>query len=338
MPIEPHLFLSYGRPDKELALYIASELWSNKIECYNYLAKPIMEHYGTDSDHLKYLLGTRFFIAILSGDTLWRKLVVAEILDTYRFNQERLREIPMVYVTTEEILNAGPYPTSANDHIIDPTLTGGVPEIVKELIRLMGTKLVARCQEAWEVNKKLYVEAWRELDAKLNAVVETTAVALPNATVVMDREVRSRWLEEFIESDLKMFNSDENRWIFFLLLAPILEHAGREMGAELRHLVPRLVLLGHQSPIVRVSLRSKVEPKTYREGEKINDAGSVLPALRRIQKALNWMRCDEALDIAQRFTWVATRRLLLCAIYYCAAGMADEVTGRKISEELELCR
>jgi hypothetical protein len=334
MPIEPHLFLSYGRPDKELALRISSALWRNRIECYNYLAKPIMEKYGTDTDHSKYLFSTRFFIAILSRDTLWRQLVMDEILNTSWFNQQELLQIPMVYITTQDVLDSGPYPTADHQHVIDPTRTGGVSEIVDELISLMGTELVARCQTAWETNRTLYSAAWQELDESLSVAKEN--VPLPTARSLMESEVKERWLEGALQEDLGKFRNDENKWIFLLSLAPILERAGLEMGRELRSLVPRLVLLGHQAPLVRAALASSVEPRTYREHEKIDDVGSVLIALRQIDKALNWMHCDAALDIAERFTWAPTRRLLLCGIYYCAAGLADDATQRKIRDDLKL--
>jgi hypothetical protein len=48
------------------------------------------------------------------------------------------------------------------------------------------------------------------------------------------------------------------------------------------------------------------------------------------------MRCDEAFGIARRFTWPKTRRLLLYAIYFCAAGAADRATCSAICNELGL--
>jgi hypothetical protein len=59
MPVEPHVFLSCGRPDKGLALQISSELWCHRIECYNYLAKPVMDGLGSDGDHLKHIFAGR---------------------------------------------------------------------------------------------------------------------------------------------------------------------------------------------------------------------------------------------------------------------------------------
>src|SRR5206468_1055085 len=76
MPIEPQLFLSYGRPDSELALAVTAELWRNRIECYNYQVKPIMDHYGFDQDHLKYLASIKLLVAIVTAESQERELVV----------------------------------------------------------------------------------------------------------------------------------------------------------------------------------------------------------------------------------------------------------------------
>ena len=335
MPIDPQVFLSYGRPDKELARRITAGLWNNRIDCYNYLAQPIMERLGGDSDHSKYLNVIRLFVALLSGDTLWRKAVIDEIFDIDWLVRERLRNVPRVYVTTRAILEGGPYPEDDNSRVIDPTRTGGVTEIVQELMRLMGSELVAHSQKGWETNKALYFEQWQKVDAELNGSADGEIV-LPSAKLLMDREVRGAWLGTKLKSELELIKTETNRWIFLLCLAPILEHAGQPMGAELRQLVPRYAHL--KDPIVGRALHEPVAPKEYRDDEKIDQVASVIRGLRRIEKAIDWMRCDEALAIAQRFTWPTTRRLLLCGIYYCAAGVADDATSRAICDELDLAR
>src|SRR5881397_2408592 len=171
MPIEPQLFLSYGRPDSELALAVTAELWRNRIECYNYQVKPIMDHYGFDQDHLKYLASIKLLVAIVTAETQERELVMQEIRRTHEFCKAQLRDIPIVYVTTPAVLESGPYPTATTHHEIDPTgVCGtydrdGAAPIAKTLIQLMGTELVAHCQKAWDINKQLYAEPWRKNDA-----------------------------------------------------------------------------------------------------------------------------------------------------------------------------
>jgi hypothetical protein len=66
MPIEPNVFICYGRPDKTLAHAIAKGLWHERIESYNYLAKPIEDRIGREQDYLAYVYSARIFIAIAS--------------------------------------------------------------------------------------------------------------------------------------------------------------------------------------------------------------------------------------------------------------------------------
>jgi|ERR1700694_8663 hypothetical protein len=43
MPVEPWIFISYGRPEKKLAHAISSLMWSKKIETYNYIYGSVVE-------------------------------------------------------------------------------------------------------------------------------------------------------------------------------------------------------------------------------------------------------------------------------------------------------
>jgi hypothetical protein len=326
MPVEPHVFLSYGRPDKDLALQLSSELWRHRIECYNYLAKPIMDRLGSDGEHLKHVFATRFLVAIVSAETHWRELVMQEILTAYRLTEDQLREIPLVYVTTPRILEAGPYPRSNKHHVIDPTSSGGPAAIAQELIRLMGGELVGRCQQAWEINKSLYPEHWRSLDETLRAT-EAGQGALPEVEAVLEFALKGVPVTEFMLEDLGRISSEANKLMLLAILSALWLRVdsldARVLGSYVRG-----------GPRAMASSLNEVAPKLYGPDETIDDVSSVMRGAARIANAIERMQCADALDIARRFTWPATRQSLLCAIYAAAAAMGDDATRRKICEAI----
>jgi len=338
MPIEPQLFLSYGRPDSELALALTAELWRNRIECYNYQVKPIMDHYGSDQDHLKYLASIKLLAAIVTAETQERELVMQEILKTYELSKAGLRDIPIVYITTPAVLELGPYPTGTTHYEIDPTRVcgtfdrDGAAPIVKALIQLMGTDVVAHCQKAWDINKKLYAEPWGKNDAAFNPAAATAP--LPLAESIVAAVLRANTMQEFLADDIARVSDVNNRWIFLLLLLRVtsLFNLGTTTG-EIRQLIPRHIQLG-QSPIVRAAMQETVPARTYGKNEKVDDVASVIHAIGHIEQALGMMKCEQALDIAQRITWPATRRLLMCPIYAAAAGLCNTAIRRAICEQL----
>lgn len=338
MPVEPQLFLSYGRPDSELAFALTAELWRNRIECYNYQVKPIMDFYGNDPDHLKYLRSIPFFVVILSAETSARKLVVEEILQIFQFCKAEIVNTPIVYVTTQKILGFGPYPTITTHYEIDPTRAcgtfdrDGMEPIVKELMQLMGSELVEHCQKAWEVNKTKFQERWQRSDVILQPILAARELPCPNDIVAT--VLRGDTMTVLLATDLAKINDINNKWIFLLLLARL---TGRfslgTTSGELHELVPRHVQIG-QVPLVRMAMHSRVEAENYRDGETIDDVASVIRAIVRIEDALAVMRSHQGLEIARRITWPATRRLLMCPIYACAAGLCDTATRRTICSEL----
>ena len=328
MPVEPHVFLSYGRPDKDLALQLSSELWRHRIECYNYLAKPVMDRLGSDGEHLKHVFATRFLIAILSAETHWRELVMEEILTAYRLTKDELREIPLVYVTTPRILEAGPYPRARNHQVIDPTSAGGPAAIAQELMRRMGGELVGRCQQAWEINKSLYPEHWSSLDETLLAAQARQSL-LPEVAAVVEFALEGVPVTEFIQEDLGRISSDVNRAMLLAILSLLWLRIdsldARVLGSYVRG-----------GPGSMASSLSEVAPKVYAPDETIDDVSSVMRGAARIANAIDRVQCADAVDIARRFTWPATRRSLLCAVYAAAAGLGDDATRVKVCKELAM--
>ena len=330
MPVEPHVFLSYGRPDKGFALQISSELWRNRIECYNYLAKPVMDRLGSDGDHLKHVFATRFLVAIVSAETHWRELVMEEILTAYRLTQDKLREIPLVYIAAPKLLAAGPYPRSNEHHVIDPLSSGGPAAIAEELIRLMGSELVERCRKAWEINRTLYPEHWKNLDETLRAA-QAGERALPDMPTLVAFALEGAPVTEFILEDVARITSDVNKSIFISILSMLWRRIddldARVLGSYVR---------GGVRPEALEASLSEVAPKVYAPDEAIETVSSVLRGAARIINAINRMQCAEAFDVARRYAWPATRQALLCAVYAAAAELGDDETRRSICEELGL--
>ncbi len=65
---------------KATAHSIAKELWDEKIESYNYLAKPIEDRLGSELEFLAYVTVAKLFVAIVSEAGFFRWPVLQEIL------------------------------------------------------------------------------------------------------------------------------------------------------------------------------------------------------------------------------------------------------------------
>ncbi len=165
MAIEPQVFICYGRPDKDAAYALAHEFWKNQIECYNYLAKPVEDRFGTELDHRSFLLACRLFVALLSPESITRFLVAEEIalatqhakLSDRRFCQCRA----YVLASTDPMEDRFPDP----DLLFTAERLADVPGLVRGLTDHMGPEFTSRAQRAWTVNKGLYPDAWAALDA-----------------------------------------------------------------------------------------------------------------------------------------------------------------------------
>jgi hypothetical protein len=110
-----------------------------------------------------------------------------------------------------------------------------------------------------------------------------------------------------------------------------------DIGRQFWTLVPSDVRLGYGS-IAAAAARTHVGSKTYRFGETIDQVSSVLRGIKRISQALDNHLCREALDIAQRFSWPATRSLLMCSIYAAAKEKNDDDMCHLILNELGYSR
>ena len=197
-----------------------------------------MDRLGSDGDHLKHIFATRFLVAIVSAETHWRELVMEEILTAYRLTQDKLRDIPLVYIAAPKILAAGPYPRSNTHHVIDPLSGGGPAAIAEELTRLMGSELVERCQKAWEINRTLYPEHWQNLDDTLRAA-DAGERALPEVPALVEFALEGVPVTEFVLEDVARITSDVNKSIFLSILSMLWRRIDQPGCACARLLCPR---------------------------------------------------------------------------------------------------
>jgi hypothetical protein len=166
MAIEPQVFLCYGRPDRDIAHAVAYEFSKKQIECYNYLAKPVEDRLGKESPHLSYVIACGLFVAVLSPETIMRKLVVEEILLASRIAgvaaQRNCRCRAYILATDEEL--KGPLPSP--DLLFSYDRLTDIPRLVSEMMTHMGSVFVEHAQKAWTINKGLYPKAWAAAAAK----------------------------------------------------------------------------------------------------------------------------------------------------------------------------
>jgi hypothetical protein len=165
MSIEPHVFVCYGRPDKDAAYALAHEFWKNQIECYNYLAKPVEDRLGTELDHRGFLKACRLFVALLSPESITRYLVAEEIIVAARWarlSRGRFCQCRAYVETTTDLIEGG-FPDP--DLLFTAQRLADIAGLVREMTDHMGPEFAGRARKAWAVNKGLYPEAWAALDA-----------------------------------------------------------------------------------------------------------------------------------------------------------------------------
>ena len=164
MAVEPQVFICYGRPDKDIAHEIAAEFWRNRIECYNYLSKPVEDRVGEEIQHLGYIYSTRLFIAIISEESISRHLVIEEIVLANQI-ASIMSDYPFrVHVSLLNNPSHTPFPEQ--NLIVEWAQDSRPSSMVNDLLKQMGPEFLERNQKAWEINKGLYPEKWEELNER----------------------------------------------------------------------------------------------------------------------------------------------------------------------------
>ena len=236
-----------------------------------------------------------------------------EILTAYRLTQDKLRDIPLVYIAAPKDLGGGTLPAIQQAPCDRSFVGGGPAAIAEELIRLMGSELVERCQKAWEINRTLYPEHWQDLDETLRAA-EAGSARFPRC----ERSSNSRSRACPSRSSYWKMSpgsppTSTSRYFF---------RSCRCSGVVSMSLDARVLgsyVRGGVRPEALEASLSEVAPKVYAPDETIETVSSVLRGAARIANAINRMQCADAFDIARRYAWPATRQSLLCAVYAAAA-------------------
>jgi len=177
MPVEPRVFLCYGRPDREAAAALSKCFWEHQMECYDYLAKPIEDRLETELPHTSYIFAVKVFVALISFESAERQLVIEELqmaAGMKRLNPELIRiyVCPPEFMLPEKrpfMLNPGVFTSSVqvpiDDHpelYIDRTRVGTAEELCAEIIRAIPQETLNKINEAWEINKQLYPDQFDE--------------------------------------------------------------------------------------------------------------------------------------------------------------------------------
>lgn len=162
MAIEPQVFICYGRPDKDVAYAIATEFWRRRIESYNYLGKPIEDRLFDNmvAHHLGYIYASRLFIAIISKESIPRFFVTEEIARAQQIASIS-EQFFRVYILKD--INESSFPEP--ELVINWANSPDPVAIVSDLLDKMGNEFIERNQKGWEINKSLFPDQWKELDA-----------------------------------------------------------------------------------------------------------------------------------------------------------------------------
>lgn len=169
MSISPPVFLAYGRPDRSHAHQLASRLWANQIECYNYMIKPYEDRAVSEVPHHTYIYTCKYFIGLVSKSVAEREPVTREFdLADWRASVDHhssyKRAFVMISASEEERF------TIAVRRNPDVTVVWGASDtpddVYRRLIAPIDLAELADWQEKWKTNRGLYPQAWRELDER----------------------------------------------------------------------------------------------------------------------------------------------------------------------------
>jgi tetratricopeptide (TPR) repeat protein len=142
----------------------------------------------------------------------------------------------------------------------------------------------------------------------------------------------------YIEQEIAHALAPGNRCLLLCCLASVLAHADEGAARQLHAAADALgddpgQILSY--PLDKLHLfTAEVEPKQYAAGERIAEVSQVIRGAARIVNQLAAHHVDTADEIAGRFTWPRTRRLLLAGIAGCSAELAREDLADRIRAEL----
>jgi len=317
MPVEPWIFLSYGRPEEKLAHAISSLLWSQRYETYNYRFDSVVvqDFKLKDGTYHEMLEIARFWMAILTPRSTrpddfspsFRRPVLDELL--------RMRDggTPLIYLSNDRIMRD--YSFLNPSHVLNLSECDSPRTITNKLIELIPADLRERCQTSWRINERLSGTSWDKLNRDMQIKYDTGC--LPSAADLLDGVTGRVSIEQFIGPEICTLKAEVHRWFLTVKLSQCLKIVSTDRSQamllasrDIKEKDPRL-------------LTETVPEKTYGPTETIESASEVIRGLVRVSDQIEILDYRGAYDIVGRIAWPRMRQVLLCAVYSLSRTMAQ---------------
>jgi hypothetical protein len=192
-------------------------------------------------------------------------------------------------------------------------------------MNIMSSELLTRCRKAWEINKNLYSDAWAVLDKQYCDLAFKHDAIVPErllSTVVEG----SPSLEYYLLDEIEQISEPSHQWSFLNCLAEVAFHISSGPALSLQSAARHKRGLNPE----QIMLPRDIGTKLYGANEKITAVSAVLRGAARIVNCLDEGRCQDAFDIAARFTWERSKKVLLVGIYGCSRKLGDDKTAEMI--------
>jgi hypothetical protein len=337
MPVEPWIFLSYGKPEANLADAVSALLWSQEIEIYNYrhLAVFAREFKITDVTYQMVQEIAKLWILIptprsLRPDDFFPGFRGA-VLDELR----RMREggTPLIFLASDEIMND--YASLKPIHVINLLACESPQVAVKKLIELIPHDLIGRCKQSFDLNRMNSRPSWEALDAEMQELRKRyTDGSLRSSEELLRQRLEELTVDQYIASDIAEFKSGVHQWLVMVLLAICLQTVSAKLGEELRFAASRIP---EKDPRLLVEFVSEIESKPREAigtGGQLTRASQIIRGIARIRKQIGVLDYQGAYDIADRITLPKIRSVLLCTAYSLCRTMAAVDKCQEISAKL----
>jgi hypothetical protein len=234
MPLEPWIFLSYGRPEHKLAHAISSALWSRQIEIYNYRHDEVVitDFKLKDATYQVMQEIAKLWVAIVTPRSLRGDDVFPGFREAVLNELKRMREggAPLICLSNANIMRDYAFLRPA--HLIDLSAYDSPRAIADKLFELIPSDVIERCQTSWKVNQQLSQSAWAKTNSAMHAVYDTCD--LPTVEALLHELTDGAGVEHFLGTDIATLQSDVNRWFVIVKLSQCLQRASRRKSEALR--------------------------------------------------------------------------------------------------------
>jgi hypothetical protein len=310
MPVNPTMFLCYGRPDSVYAAAITSELWRVGVECYDYQVKSVEDRVARSAGpHVAYLATAQVFVALVTNTSVWRSAVNDEMTMILQVSRGGLKP-QVIYLSTPQLLEAFPVPRIA-DLCIDIAHAGPPRAVVARIVGHLKPTDYARFQQMSQLNRSLFPTEWERL-AAIHERAALPTQGFPDVQEKLDQFAAGTGIGAVLRSETYRSSAPVNRAYFLTALADVLSYASEDAAFELRK---ALAIEGRIDHSGRIGARWDVPEKRYAVGEQLELNSQVIRGLYRVANYLGVLRADDAVDIVNRITWQKTRFLAACGVY-----------------------